>query len=169
MQNLEQLYDTYVDRVYKYFYVQCLDRHLAEDLTSQTFIAFIDSTKKRQIDEQKKYLYAVMRHVWADYLRAKYKNAVSTIEAIDDFESHADTTVATFETMSLVERAAVYIDRLPEKQRQVAELRFVQGRSLKDIAAELGRTMSYVKTTQNRAIKGIKAMLDEPELGGVHR
>jgi RNA polymerase sigma-70 factor, ECF subfamily len=166
MQDLERFYDGHVDKVYKYFYIQCLNRHVAEDLTSQTFIAYINKHNNGNIKEQTKYLYAIMRNVWADFLRIKYSEAVASLEAIEDFESHADSAITTFESLSLVERAAVYIDKLPESQRLVARLRFVNGLGLREIAQELGKTMSYVKTTQNRAIKSLKAMMKDPVVGG---
>ena len=167
MQDLEQIYDEYVDKVYKYFYIQCLDRHSAEDLTSHTFISFIEKLKVKKVDDNKKYLYAIMRNVWMDHLRTKYKQAVESIESIEDFEQHAEQAITVFESRDLKERAFYFINRLPEKQAQVARMRLIEGYNLREIAKELGKSMSYVKTTQNRALKSLRLMLEQPELGGI--
>jgi RNA polymerase sigma-70 factor (ECF subfamily) len=169
MKELELFYDEHIDKVYKYFYIQCLNRHLAEDLSSETFVAFIAKAKNGSIDNQTKYLYAIMRNVWTNYLRKKYKESVDSYESIEDFEDHAIQIIENFEAQSLSQRAGKYIDRLPDKQRKVAELRLVQGLGIREIAKELGRTISYVKTTQNRALKELKLMLEEPEFGGVNK
>lgn len=157
--NLEQFYSAHVDKIYKYFYIQSLDTHTAEDLTSQTFVAFMERGTTIQRDKTK-YLYGIMRHVWADYLRQKYKQSLQSIEEIEDFESHIESLVDRYEKISYVERAQGYIDCLPEKQRIVAKLRFIEERSVKEVAEILGKTSLYVKTTQHRATRNLKRMLE---------
>ena len=166
MQDLESFYDVYVDKVYKYFYINCLNRHVTEDLTSQTFIAYIEKQHKIGEQKQKQYLYAIMRNVWADYLRQKYKESIASLEEIEDFESYADQVVSRYEAKSLQERAAEFIQRLPEKQRQVAHLRFIDKLSPSEIAAELNTSTLYVKTTQHRALKALRTMIERAEIGG---
>ncbi|MCA9324216.1 sigma-70 family RNA polymerase sigma factor [Candidatus Saccharibacteria bacterium] len=167
MQGLESFYDEYVEKVYKYFYIYCLNRHVAEDLTSHTFISFIDKVSENNVADRKKYLYAIMRNVWADHLRSKYKEAVESLESIEDFELHAVRTVEEFESKDTKERLRVYLERLPEKQRQIAEMRFLRDMSPNEIAAEIGKDKKYVKTTQYRAVKNLRAMVEQPELGGM--
>lgn len=152
--------------MYKYFYINCLNRHIAEDLTSQTFVAFIEKTKVMTIDDNKKYLYAIMRNTWTDYLRAKYRQAVDSLESIEDFEDHASKIIDVFETSDFKQRAMNFIERLPKKQQEIAKLRLIEERGIREVAEILGKNSSYVKTTQNRAIKSLKRMLNEPELGG---
>ncbi len=166
MQELEAFYDEHVDKVYKYFYINCLNRHIAEDLTSQTFVKFIDKVKSQEIDDDKKYLYGVMRNVWMDYLRAKYNEKLVSIDQIEDFEAHAEQVVSSFQSKDMKQRAKQFIHKLPPKQRQVIHMRLIEEKTLKDIASELGKNMSYVKTTQQRAIKRLKVMLENPEFEG---
>ena len=167
MEDLETFYDEYVEKVYKYFYINCFNRSVAEDLTSQTFVAFIAKTKEAKIDDNKKYLYAIMRNTWMDYLRSKYKEAIESIESIEDFEDHTLQTIDGFESKNIKQRAQTYIEKLPNKQRQVAHMRLIEEMTLKEIAKNLGKKVSYVKTTQNRAIKSLRLMLDRPNLEGV--
>lgn len=166
MLNLEEFYEAYVDKVYKFFYVQCLDVPTAEDLTSQTFISSIQKLDET-IEDPKKYLYAVMRNVWADHLRKKYKESIDTIATIEDFGAFADEKVADYEGLTLAGRAKRYLDKLPEKQRIVAHLRFIEDRTVKEVANELGKSSLYVKTTQHRAVTNLRKMFNESELRSV--
>ena len=52
------------------------------------------------------------------------------------------------------------VDRLPEAQRRVIELRYVEGRSLVEAAAELGKTEGAVKQLQRRALEQLRAELE---------
>jgi DNA-directed RNA polymerase specialized sigma24 family protein len=62
--NIGDFYDQYVGKVYKFFYIKTLNRHIAEDLTSQTFIALVESLGSKKIDNPQKYLYGIMRNNW---------------------------------------------------------------------------------------------------------
>lgn len=166
MEDLEKFYDSYVDKVYKYFYINCFERSIAEDLTSQTFVAFIDKSKDLKIDDNKKYLYAIMRNMWMNYLRIKYKESLESIESIGDFEIFAETTIKDYESKSIKDRALGFIKCLPEKQCQVAKMRLIDEMTIREIAKKLGKNTGYVKTTQGRAIRNLKKMLEGPELGG---
>ena len=59
-----------------------------------------------------------------------------------------------------VERHAMLfqlVERLPDVQRQVIELRFVEQRSLHEVAETLGKTQGAVKQLQHRALETLRA------------
>ncbi len=167
MSELEQLYDLYVNKIYKFFYVQCMNRHVAEDLTSQTFVLFVEKVQTQEINNNKKYLYAIMRNVWAAHLRQKYKETVESIETIEEFEAHTDTVVQNYESTPMKMRAAHYIEQLPEKQREVAKLRLIEEQTPKEVAEKLKKSLLYVKTTQYRALKNLEKMLAKSEIRSI--
>ncbi len=161
--DLEAVYDTYVDTVYKFFYIKCLNRHIAEDLTADTFTAYIRQAQGTQIQDQKKYLYGIMRIVWTTFLRDKYQEKVSKIENIEDFATYAHETIEEFEqTEEPVTRLMPYVQNLPERQRTVVMLRVFQNMSVKDTAYALGKDANYVKTTYARALRRLRSILDNP-------
>jgi RNA polymerase sigma-70 factor, ECF subfamily len=159
LSDLEQIYNQHVGKIYKYFYIQCLDRHLAEDLTSQTFVKLVGSSSEVDSANKTKYLYGIMRHVWADHLRQKYRQSHIPVEMIEEFDHHVERTVVDFETQSLKDRAKKFIDLLPDRQKVVATKRLLEEMTISEVAAELNKTKSYVKTTQSRALKSLKIML----------
>ncbi|MCA9345929.1 sigma-70 family RNA polymerase sigma factor [Candidatus Saccharibacteria bacterium] len=167
MIELENFYESHVDKVYKYFYIQVLNRQIAEDLTSQTFLKFIAKVQGTTIKQYKKYLYGIMRNVFADYLREKYKNLnVEYLEDIHDFEVYIDNSISDYEAKNSSQRLNAYIENLPKKQREVALMRFIEQKSLKETADQLGKNIVYVKTTQYRATKSLMKLIKQPYLGG---
>jgi RNA polymerase sigma-70 factor (ECF subfamily) len=48
------------------------------------------------------------------------------------------------------------VDRLPDVQRQVIQLRFVEEKSIREIAAALGRSEGAVKQLQLRALENLR-------------
>lgn len=162
MSEVEKIYNQQVDKVYKFFYIKCLDRHLAEDLTSQTFVKFVEQKTDVVRSNQVKYLYGIMRHVWMDYLRQKYRQPDMRVSFVDDFEQHVTSTINNFESTDIKSRAKKYIDLLPESQKIIANMRLLEEMTLDEIAKELNKSKVYVKTTQYRAIKSLKKLIANP-------
>ncbi len=162
---LEQFYDKYVDKVYKFFYVKCLNRSIAEDLTSQTFVNFIEQRQRgTQMQDSKKYLYGIMRNTWAGFLRERYQAALEYVENIEDFEIYSHSQIEQFESHEPHNRVLPFIDQLPEKQKLVLSLKLLEERTNKQIANELGKDVNYVKTTYRRAVDRLREMLKTPYL-----
>ena len=52
------------------------------------------------------------------------------------------------------------VERLPEAQHQVIHMRFVEQKSIREIALELGRSEGAVKQLQLRAIENLRAQME---------
>ncbi|MCW1908400.1 MAG: hypothetical protein KIH63_003600 [Candidatus Saccharibacteria bacterium] len=95
-------------------------------------------------------------------MRAKYRQQHHTLQFIEDFEQHVVETIEEFRAADLKARAQQFIDRLPKKQRIVATKRLIEELTIDEVARELSASKSYVKTTQNRAIKSLRKMVAHP-------
>lgn len=164
--SIKEIYDQHAEKVYRFFYIHCFNQCVAEDLTSQTFLSYVEkaSDPDVSIEDHKKYLYGVMRNVWIAHLREKYQRKEITLEDVGDFAAMVEDEVDSYQSKSLEERALSFIKMLPGKQQRVIEMRLIQKYTHKEIAKILGKDMNYVKTTQKRGIKRLKELLDNPEL-----
>jgi len=52
------------------------------------------------------------------------------------------------------------VERLPADQRRVIALRFAEEKSIREIAAELGRSEGAVKQLQFRALQNLRARME---------
>jgi len=51
------------------------------------------------------------------------------------------------------------VDRLPKDQRRVIVMRFVEQRSIREIAQDLGKTEGAIKQLQWRALQNLRAQM----------
>lgn len=161
--NIESFYDEHVEKVYKFFYVKCLDRHLAEDLTSETFVTFVNQQAKTTIQDHKKYLYGIMRTVWIEFLKRKYRANIVEVENVENFEDYSANIIDDFEASEgPVDRLMPFVNRLPNKQKQVLMMRIYEGRTVSETAEVLGKDANYVKTTYQRALQKLRSALAAP-------
>ena len=161
-----QLYDVYVDTVFRYVLVRVANRSLAEDLTSETFLRAM-----RRIDSftwQGKDIAAwfvtIARNLIADHVKsARFRFEVTTADMRD-----ADERVDAPEEEVLVrlrdERLVAAIKGLRPEQAECITLRFLQGLSLADTARVLGRSEGAVKQLQLRATRTLRAALEGADL-----
>jgi RNA polymerase sigma-70 factor (ECF subfamily) len=156
------LYERYVDLVYRYIYVRVGSSHLAEDLTSETFIRAL-----RRIDSfswQGKDIAAwfvtIARNLITDNAKsARFRMEVTTADMID-----ADRRVDGPENEVLTQlrdtRVFEAIRTLKPEQAECLVLRFMQGLSLAETALVIGKSEGAVKQLQLRAVRALHRELE---------
>jgi RNA polymerase sigma-70 factor (ECF subfamily) len=159
---IEKLYEENFERIYKFFYYKVLSREIAEDLTSEAFITFVQLIKdQKEINNLQAFLYGIAKNIFLKYLKQKYRDGIPFSVIDDDFENYTDKYVQEVESKETLEdKAKPYIDRLPERQREVVTLRLIEKLSLTEICNKLGKDMNYVKTTQKRALASLKKYVE---------
>lgn len=161
---LSTIYDSEFNRIYSFFYYKTLSKDLAEDLTSETFLALaniLSGHSDKKIENLKSFLFGIAKNVFVKYLQRKYRGEIPFSNFGEDFENYIDTFVDKSQKREPLEDKLIpYLKYLPKKQAIVLELRFIQKLTLTEICTKLGKNMNYVKTTQKRAFKSLKDAIE---------
>jgi RNA polymerase sigma-70 factor (ECF subfamily) len=141
------LYEENFYRVYGYIARRVGQRHTAEDLTADVF---------------REALAGIRKYEWRGAPFGAWLLRIASRAVADHYRrSGRETDEAETEAVSdEIERDAMLfqlVDRLPEAQYRVIHLRFVEQKSIREIAAELGRSEGAVKQLQFRAIESLRA------------
>ncbi|WKZ31035.1 MAG: sigma-70 family RNA polymerase sigma factor [Candidatus Dojkabacteria bacterium] len=156
---LRSFYREQMPRIYKFFYYKTLSRTRSEDMTSDTFVRFLEKTKAADIQDKDKYIWGVAYNVFQDFLRQKYESVLVQFDE-EIFDEYANQYIEERESATtLEERILPFIAKLPQKQKEIATLRLIEKNSLSDICLILNKDMNYVKTTQKRAIRKLKELV----------
>jgi RNA polymerase sigma-70 factor (ECF subfamily) len=148
-----ELYEQNFYRIYAYIARRVGDRHYAEDLTAQVFseaLAGIHKFEWRGIP-------------FAAWLLRIASRAIADHWTRTGRESGDPSPDAELRAPDQTERNAILfqlVDRLPEAQFRVIYMRFVQQKSIREIAAELDRSEGAVKQLQLRAIENLRAQME---------
>ncbi len=161
-----QLYDVYVDTVFRYVLVRVANRALAEDLTSETFLRAM-----RRIDSftwQGKDIAAwfvtIARNLIADHVKsAKFRFEVATAD-MRDADERVDSPDTEVLTRLRDERLVSAIRDLGSDQAECVTLRFLHGLSLADTAKVLGKSEGAVKQLQLRAVRALHRELADVDI-----
>jgi RNA polymerase sigma factor (sigma-70 family) len=145
----EAVYQDNATWVYRTIFARVGNRADAEDLTAEVFLAALKPLKiTASKAEVRAYLKATARTVLAAHWRHTLGREITTI---DDQELPAPDSEQAISTAP--ERVVVVLQALPDNYRQILELRFLHGRSIKDSASELGISIANAKVLQHRALR----------------
>jgi RNA polymerase sigma-70 factor (ECF subfamily) len=145
-----ELYDRHVDRVYAYISRRAGGRAAAEDITSEVFeqaLRKLPAFEWRGVPFAA-WLFRIAANALADHWRREGRHSPDPPPDVPDERESCD----------LEQRVSLFqlVDRLPETQRQVIQMRFLDGRSIRDIAAALDRSEGAVKQLQLRALENLR-------------
>jgi RNA polymerase sigma-70 factor (ECF subfamily) len=161
-----ELYDRYVDLVYRYIYYRVGTTQLAEDLTSETFLRALRriSSFTWQGRDVGAWFVTIARNLIADHYKSgRYRLEMTTDDVT---ESGASKLVedgpegAVLEAMQnkvLLEA----VKQLNPEQQECIVLRFLQGLSVAETADAMGKNEGAIKALQYRAIRSLGRLLPE--------
>jgi len=143
--------------VYRTVFARVGNRADAEDLTAEVFLAVLRPLRlTASVGEVRGYLRATARTVLAAHWRETLGREITSI---DDIEQPPESEEAI---STAPQRVATVLERLPDNYRRILELRFLQGRSIKESAAELGVSAANAKVLQHRALR-LAAQVNEKD------
>lgn len=149
------LYDRYVDLVFRFIYYRVNDRALAEDFTSETFLRALRrigsiSYQGRDIGA---WFVTIARNIVLDHMKsARNRLETTTADTIESREYERSTEAAVLDTLQS-ERLMQAINELGDEQRECIMLRFIQGLSVSETAAIMGKNDGAIKALQHRAVR----------------
>lgn len=152
------LYDRYVDRVYRFvLYRVSGDVGLAEDITSEVFVRALRKIRgfTWQGRDVGAWFLTIARNLVLDHFKSGRfrleKLGVEPGEGTDQVVDPED------QALSRVSQADLYraIQQLGNEQQECIYWRFLQGYSVAEAAAAMGKTEGAIKALQYRAVKAL--------------
>jgi RNA polymerase sigma-70 factor (ECF subfamily) len=159
-----ELYERYINRVYKHVFYMVNDVHVAQDLTEQTFLRALEAIQryeKRGIPLLA-WLLRIARNLSLNNQRVQRNN--SSIRKNSE-DAVAASPESCCEAKLNGEEVRQAVGALEGDQRQVIVLRFMDGLSYADVARVLGKSVGAVRVAQYRALRALRRRLEDGNLG----
>lgn len=157
------LYDHYQGSVYRFLFHRTRSATLAEDLTSETFFRALRSMQgfRWQGKDFGAWLMTIARNLATDHFKAGRTRLEMTTEDMgqhDDATEGPEALVLAGLTNEILLQA---LTELPDEQRDCLVMRFLQGMSIAETAAVLGRSDGAVKQLQLRGVRNLAKLMPE--------
>lgn len=156
-----ELYDRYVDMIYRYVLFRVGDSSLAEDVTSETFLRALRriGTVSYQGRDVGAWFVTIARNLVLDHVKSsRYRLEIPTAELTD-----GDTIQRGPEQEvlagAIADELLRCVGQLNPDQRDCIALRFLQGMSVAETAELMQRSEGAIKALQHRAVRRLARLL----------
>jgi RNA polymerase sigma-70 factor (ECF subfamily) len=160
-----ELYDKYVDQVYRYIAYRVAGTQLAEDLTSETFLRALRriSSFTWQGRDVGAWFVTIARNLIADHYKSGRYRLELTTEDVSISSAAPVQAGPENEVLEAMQNKVLLeaVKQLGAEQQECIVLRFLQGLSVSETAQVMGKNDGAIKALQYRAIRTLGRLLPE--------
>jgi RNA polymerase sigma-70 factor, ECF subfamily len=156
--SLAEIYASALPEVYRYLSARCGSAAVAEDLTQETFVAAAKAVQRRPVDVNVGWLITIARNKMIDHFRrAQVESKVAVMFAA----SSVPDELVVWQGEASRDVAGAALAALPAPQRSVLVLRYLDGMSVSEVAAAIGRSVHATESLLARARDNFKRLYVE--------
>ena len=154
-----ELYSIYLDRIYRYVFCQVKDRMTAEDLTEEIFLKAWKAigSYKGKGQAFSAWLYRIAHNYMIDDFRRRKKQMSTEMEAAAITGNPEQESEERLLGQELLE----HVSCLPENQKQVIILKFMEGLDNPEIGQIMGKSQGAIRILQMRALAMLRQRLSQ--------
>ncbi len=156
-----KLYDHHLDTVYRYVYYKVSDAVQAEDLTAQVFMKAWEAMPRYQwrAIPFSHWLMRLARNAVIDY----YRTSKNHVDLGEELVSETLDPQGEYLRGEALSGLAAALGRLPEEQRTVIVLRFVEEMDYAEVAAIVGKSQGALRVIQHRALVALRRLMERED------
>lgn len=158
-----QLYDLYIQKIYRFVFLKVSDKEEAEDITSDVFLKvwnLLIDEDKQEVKHVSALLYRIARNAVIDFYRKKQHVAkidIETVEEIGEYDKHIQAVEQGHETQRIFEA----LKKMKREYQEVITMKYIDELTIGEIAEIVGKKHIAVRVTLHRAMKVLKEILTE--------
>ena len=165
--NFTDVYDEYVDKIYRFVFVRVNSKAAAQDLTSETFTRTLEYMNSKlmgsdpvKIDNIQAFLYRTARNIVTDYYRQKSRTDVpldydsqEMVEREMPYKDRPDIAAAHGEQVGEVRLALAKMDK---DRADIVMWHYIEDMPIREIADITGRPEGTVRVMLHRGLKELR-------------
>lgn len=159
-----QLYDAYVDSIYRFVFLRVEDQQTAEDISATVFLKAwekLESYQPRGIPFRA-WLFRIARNAVIDHYRTR-KEVAPLEAAVNVFDKNAVSVSENVSTHIEAQKIMALMDNLTEDQRNVLTLKLVHGLNTQEVAKTLGKRQGAVRALQMRGLQALAKLMENED------
>lgn len=158
----EDLYQTHSDAIFRFLYFKLGDRERAVELMQETFMRTWQHLRLgKPIEHDRAFLYRIAKNLFINEIRTDRTTEPmdeATVESSEENQSATPSAERQSEYQELFDR----LDELPETERELLILRYIEDWSVKDIAVLTGDRPNTISMRLARSLEKLKSHYHSP-------
>lgn len=164
--NFTEIYNTHVDRIYRFVFIRVNSIEIAQDLTSEVFtrtFEYLEKNRAMNIENIQAFLFRIASNLVTDYYRQKsHKNIPLEYETKAVVEQKAPEDLRPDVAILRAEQAdqvQVALQNINSAYADTLMLHYIEDLSIKEIAEITGRPEGTIRVMLHRGLKELRAKL----------
>jgi RNA polymerase sigma-70 factor (ECF subfamily) len=160
-----KLYMRHMDAIFRYVFFKLGDPVQAEDLTEEVFVRAWEALPKYQIGKSPftSWLYRIAHNLTVDHLRKGRPEETLSESMPNRVPNPGPSPEQIVEHNQTMDALVAAVGKLDLEEQQVLLMRFVEGMSHKQVAANIGKSDGASRVIQHRALAAVAEMLREDQ------
>lgn len=162
-EQFSQIYDQYIDKIYRFIYLKVSSQEIAEDVTSKVFIKGWEAFNSPDADLKNPgaFLYQIARNAVVDHYREKGRALMVSADAspeIADPGTNAQDKAILSADISTIKKS---IQKLEKEQQDILIWHYLEDIPIAEIAKLVNRPAGTVRVMLHRGLKDLKDIIQE--------
>ena len=137
------------------------DKHIAKDLTQETYVKVLEASKKSDIKMQKAFLYKIAHNLLVDKVRKDKILTQTTYEEEDHFTADKDRPEEILTDELRQQKLKQCIGDLSPRNKKAFVLHYYKGYTRKEIGIMMDISTNAVEKNITRAVLKIKEQMEK--------
>ncbi len=159
------LYNTYIERIYRFVYFKLGNREEAEDATNDIFLRtwnYLITNQTKQVQSLSGLLYGIARNAIIDIYRERAKKQLVHLEPEELTQIPSQENILKkVEHAQEMTRIEKHLRNLKQEYQEVIILHYIEELTISEISQMLGKKPLNVRVLLHRAVKKLKILLDQ--------
>jgi RNA polymerase sigma-70 factor (ECF subfamily) len=158
-----EIYEQYIDKIYRFIFLKVNSQEVAQDLTSETFLRTwrkFSQGEGNPIKNPQAFLYQTARHLVIDYYREKGRGVVVSAElsALIDPRQDLEEKAILRSDLETIRKA---LAELKEEQQDVIIWHYLDDLPISEVAKILDRTEEATRVLLHRALNSLREKVNQ--------
>ena len=158
-----ELYDIYVNKIYRFVYFKISSKEETEDIVSNVFLkvwSYLIEHSDKEIESFSGLIYRISRNAIIDFYRERARHQEYSLDNTLNLP-YEDPKYKEIEIGQEIEQLMQVIKKMKQEYQEVLLLKYVDELSTGEIANILDKTKTSVRVTLHRAKKKLSQMVEK--------
>jgi RNA polymerase sigma-70 factor (ECF subfamily) len=157
-----QIYDQYIDKIYRFVYLKVSSQEIAEDLTSRVFLKGWEAfqTQGANIVNPSAFLYQIARNIVVDHYREKGRTKIVSADIsaqiVDPEMGLQERTILSSE----FQEVKLAIQNLKQDYQDIIIYHYIDDMKVPEIAQIMGKPAGTIRVMLHRGLSALKKEME---------
>lgn len=160
-----ELYDHYIERIYRFIFFKVGNREEAEDVTSEVFLKawnYLTDERRVEVKSFSGLIYTIARSRLIDFYRTKSRRQECSIDYVPELElAVTDKQLSAVANIHDIETVLSAVKKMKQSYQEVILLRYLDELSISEIAQILNKSNGSVRVLLHRALKLLQSLVKQ--------